>query len=476
MPEQGNIFSILVLLLWIPITLWGARRWPPAKSAALLLIGAALFLPQKVGFKVPGLPWFGKTEIALFWLAIAMLLFHRYRVRSVPLSRTVKVLLMLLVVGPAVTVLLNQDPTSMESTALQGHSVHDIVHFVSDMLFYAGLPFVLGAAMFRGPEDVRVLFRVLVGAALVYTLLQLVELRYSPQLHRWVYGFHPHDFVQMMRGGGFRPMVFMGHGLTVSMFTFLAALASTGLQRLNVRVFRVRAYWATGWLMLILLLTKSVASFVYGMVSVPLGLFGSPKLQVRVAAVLALLVLSYPILRGADLVPVESIKEFAVEQWGQARGNSLMFRFENEAELLERTGERVWFGWGGYCRGCVFDPWGGKATVFDSEWMVALNTYGIIGLVGRFGVLLLPVFFCWRHLNRVAHRSARILLANLALMVGFSAFNLVVNSATYLTFVLSGALYGSMQGALWQTGRLRAQKRAIRLGAAGQSQESRTTA
>ncbi len=396
-------------------------------------------------------------------------MFHQYRVRTVPLGRTLKVLLVLLVLGPAVTILLNRDFISFGVVSLPAHSPHDMVHFVAGALFSAGLPFVLGAAMFRGPDDLRVLFRVLVGAGLVYSVLQLVELALSPQLHRWVYGFHPHDFVQMMRGGGYRPMVFMGHALTLSMFTFLSALASVALHKLNVRVFGVRALWATAWLMLILLVSKSVAPFVYAMVAVTLALFGSPKLQVRIAAVLALIALSYPIFRAADLVPVESIKEFAVRQWGEDRGGSLMFRFGNEADLLERARERIWFGWGGYCRGCIFEPWGGSSSVFDGEWIIALNSFGISGFVGRFGILLFPVFFCWRRLQRIPRRSSRILLTTLAMMVGFFAINLLPNSSNYITFVLSGALYGSMHGALWQTAQLRAQKRVNHLAAANQT-------
>lgn len=59
------------------------------------------------------------------------------------------------------------------------------------------------------------MFRFLVIAGLIYTVPMLYEIRMSPQLHTIFYGYFPHSFGQQARGGGFRPVVFMGHGLLV---------------------------------------------------------------------------------------------------------------------------------------------------------------------------------------------------------------------------------------------------------------------
>ena len=53
---------------------------------------------------------------------------------------------------------------------------------------------------------------------LIYVPLCLFEVRMSPQLHNMVYGFAQHSFGQTVRGGGWRPMVFMQHGLAVGLF------------------------------------------------------------------------------------------------------------------------------------------------------------------------------------------------------------------------------------------------------------------
>ena len=37
----------------------------------------------------------------------------------------------------------------------------------------------------------------------------------SPQLHFMTYGFYQHEFTQVVRMGGYRPMVFLQHGIAV---------------------------------------------------------------------------------------------------------------------------------------------------------------------------------------------------------------------------------------------------------------------
>ena len=85
--SAGNIFSLLAFFIWVPIALWGAYRWPPAKAAALLFLLPVMFLPEQVYFKLPGLPEFRKQRIAVFWIFIGVLLFHRDRLRSIRLGR-----------------------------------------------------------------------------------------------------------------------------------------------------------------------------------------------------------------------------------------------------------------------------------------------------------------------------------------------------------------------------------------------------
>jgi len=473
----GNILSLLALLAWIPLAIWGAYRWPPAKGTAWLLIGAVLFLPETAYFKFPGLPHMKKLEIAVLGVLVGVLIFHRQRLRRVRLTRSVKFLISVLLGGIVMTVLLNSDPVVQGVAYVTGHRPYDAVHLVVRRTLTYVLPFVLGAAMFRGSQSLRVLFQVLVVAALSYSLLQIVEIRLSPQLHRWVYGAYQHDFFQTMRDGGYRPMVFMSHGLALAIFGVAALIAATALFKAKVKVVRANAAWSSGYLWLILVLGKSTAAILYSLVTAPLVLLSSPKTQVRVAVALALFVFIYPAARGADLIPVEGINDFITERYGEKKAASVMTRFINEAASLEVARERIFFGWGTYCRGCRFHPKRGHMlSIRDGDWINTITDFGLVGFFAKFGLLLLPVFILARQLKYVPRESDRRLLAALALIVATSVLDRIPNgNYNYLPLLFAGALYGSTLGIIQEAALLRRKKRALRLAESPDTRNARAT-
>jgi len=440
--SPGNVLSILVFFLWIPIAIWGAYRWSSAKTGVLLLLLPLMFLPELVYFDLPGLPRFTKVEVAKLWLLVGVLLFHRQRLKTAELSRWTKVFIVVLLGGTVVTILTNGDQVPRSHFFLPGHQPFDAVTMVIDDIFKYVVPFVLGLALFTNAKDLLVLFRLLVGATLVYGVFQLIEVRLSPQFNNWVYGFFQHSWLQMMRGGGFRPIVFMAHGLTVAMFTMIGILAAATLQKLKLPVFGKKAIWATLFLLVVLVLNKSVAALLYALVAASLILFFKPKTQFRVAVALAIIVLAYPALRGADMIPVETISEVMTEQFGEERGASLMVRITNEKDLLDRALERPFFGWGTFGRPFIYDPESGReVSVPDGGWIVTLGRSGFVGFFSKYLLLLIPIFVAARQARYLRRPSERRLLAALALMVAFSAFDTLPNSDSYsLPFLYSGAL------------------------------------
>ena len=65
------------------------------------------------------------------------------------------------------------------------------------------------------PASQRTLLISIFIGGLLYVPLCLFEIRMSPQLHKLVYGFHQHIFAQTFRFEGWRPTVFLQHGLAV---------------------------------------------------------------------------------------------------------------------------------------------------------------------------------------------------------------------------------------------------------------------
>ena len=245
-------------------------------------------------------------------------------------------------------------------------------------------------------------------------------------------------------------MVFMAHGLALALFTVLAVLTAAALHKSEVRVLRFSARWAMLYLWVVLILSNSTGSLLYSLVAVPLVFFAAPRTQSWIAIALVAFLLMYPVGRVSDLIPVENVKAWAAEEFGEDRAASLTFRFENEAKVLDRAMERPWFGWGTHCRACLFDPWSGDLeSTRDGEWIIQLSDFGIIGFIGKFSFLLFPLLLLVRRIKYVPNPSDRRLLSGLALMIGFASFDLIPNADySRLVFVLSGALWGCLSGIL----------------------------
>ena len=179
----------------------------------------------------------------------------------------------------------------------------------------------------------------LIVAGLFYSLPMLFEVRMSPQLHTWIYGYFPHSFLQQMREGGFRPVVFLGHGLLVAFFIMTSAVAAAAFWRTRARVVRLPAAGVTAYLGGVLVLCKTLGALVYGAALVLLVRFTRPQLQLRIALVLVAIALLYPTLRAADLFPTRTMVELA-QSIDADRAQSLKFRFDNEDQLLDRAWQR----------------------------------------------------------------------------------------------------------------------------------------
>ena len=93
------------------------------------------------------------------------------------------------------------------------------------------MPYLIGRLYLNSPAGIRDFLWALFLSGLLYAPFALWEIRMSPQLHRIVYGEAQHFFAQTMRGGGWRPMVFMRHGLELSLYMAMAAFAGVTLWR-----------------------------------------------------------------------------------------------------------------------------------------------------------------------------------------------------------------------------------------------------
>jgi len=442
-----NSLAYLMLLIWPVVMIVMFRRMPAHKALVWSLLGAYLFLPPApTAFDFPLLPPFNKDSIPnLMVLAICLVMFGR-GVLTLPDSRVGKLLIAMFVFGPVVTVLTNPEPIPFQAApALPGLRVTDAIALAinqATLLF----PVLLARSLLATSKQHRDLLMILMICGLVYTIPMLIEVRLSPILNLKVYGFFQHSFAQAVRFGGYRPVVFLNHGLWVAFFAMTTAMAALALWRADRGERRSVYVLAAGYLVLVLVLCKSLGALVFAVALTPLIFFTSQRIQITIAFVVALLALSYPVLKNTDLMPTQFLLQQAGKVSEERRG-SLYFRFYNEDLLLERANEKPLFGWGSWGRNHLHDPVNGEIrTVTDGRWIITFGVFGWVGFIAEFGLLTLPLILLWRVSRVMPPGEMSPYVGPIALILAINVLDLLPNATlTPLTWLLAGALLGYVE-------------------------------
>ena len=444
----------VALVGWPIIMIILARTLPWQNAVIASLIGGYLLLPTQGGFDLPLLPPVEKDtlpSLVMFILALTMgpaASTHRtsetYSVQKgwLPKSAVGRVLLFMFVVGMLLTAITNSDPIRFSETAyfVPGLSLHDgfsvVVRSVGMIV-----PILLGRKYLGDPQGHRMLLIGLVVAGLGYSLLALIEARLSPQMNNWVYGFFPHQWAQHVRDGGFRPLVFLEHGLLLAIFFAMTILAAIGLYRSETQK-RGRWLLAAAWLFGTLVLCNTTGALLIVLVLAPIVFLLKTRAQILIASLIAMLVLSYPLVRGANLVPTNSILAM-IEPFSDQRMRSLRFRFENEDALLERANERPLFGWGSFGRNRVYDEGGRDQSTVDGAWIFAIGQGGWVGYIAEFGLLSIPLILFALGRRRYDLDQAT---AVLCLVLAANMIDMLPNAGrSPITWLIVGAILGRLE-------------------------------
>ena len=371
-----TIAAGLALLLTLPCVFLAFALMRPAQAAAACMLGCVLFMPELVNFDLPVLPAFDKRSLPPLSVFLATLAMAPERLRGVKWN-WIDGLLALFALSTVVTSLYNQEPLQYGSLYIPGIGLTDTLSDLLRIVLVAVLPYYLGRIYSRNAADGEVLLGSLVMGNLLYLPLILYEMRMSPQLHRIVYGFAQHDFAQTIRAGGYRPMVFMAHGLALAMFVTAGVIAAYAIWQSGRMSGPLPAAAPALGLTALLVAFRSVGALVYGAVAVPmLTLLGArSSIQGFVLKLLMVVVLAYPTLRAEGIFPTERMVAAAGGPLSD-RGQSLDFRFVNEDALLQRASQKKLFGWGSYGRNRVYDENGRDMAVTDGAWIISFGMYG----------------------------------------------------------------------------------------------------
>ena len=309
-----------------------------------------------------------------------------------------------------------------------------------------GLPYLIGRAYLADLDGLRELAIAVVIGGFLYAPLCMLEILISPQLHRMVYGFHQHHFGQSVRFGGYRPTVFMRHGLEVGMWLTASCLCGTWLC--------VSGAWRrfsgapTGplvaGLFVIAVLCKSTGALVLLMGG--LVIMGTIKVKLGPLAIAGLLLVSplYIASRGSGTFSAQGAIDLAEMTLGGERARSLEVRIKNENMLSEKgAASHSSAGGDGSGRGSSTRP-ATDICITDGFWIIQFGNAGAVGVASVTAALLQPLFLLMRRFRvRSWLRPNFAGAAALAVLLGLWMIDNLLNAQINPIYLLaSGALTG----------------------------------
>ncbi len=398
-----NNFVDLVMFGWIPVVLFLCAMLPTRRAVVAAFVIAWSFLPM-VSYHVQGLPAYSKMSATCGGVLLGALIFDIDKLLSFRPS-WLDVPMLVWCLCPCVSSLTN------------GLGLYDGVSGAFAQTVTWGFPYFIGRLYLGDIAGIRELAAGILMGGVIYVPLCLYEIRMSPQLHRIVYGFqYINDFTQTMRLGGWRPTVFMDHGLMVGMWMSMAAMVAIwAWWTRSIRdVFGIPMVIVALVLLITAILCKSTGALV--LLFLGLGALGAVKVWGTRFFIWVLIAIApiYICLRvtkvwdGAELA--EAAQTFSTE-----RSQSFEFRLVNENLLVDKALQQPIFGWGGWGRNQIIDK--DFRTIVDGQWIDSLGKYGIVGLFSLTLILLLPAVLVTRRFAAGAWSSPVFASAAAMLMI-----------------------------------------------------------
>ncbi|MCA9304029.1 MAG: hypothetical protein KC996_07905, partial [Phycisphaerales bacterium] len=231
----------------------------------------------------------------------------------------------------------------------------------------------------------------IVCAGLAAVPLALWEIRMSPHLHETVYGFEVAKFHMAVRLGGYRPMLFMRHGLEVGLWMATASAAGLWLLLAGRGTVKLMGYKINGFSIVLFgttVLCRSLGALILLFGTTAAALFVRST-GLRIVFIALLLTPSvYLSVRLTGLVPAERLSS-VVGLYSPERAFSLEARLEQEEFITDHALKRPLFGWGGFNRYRPTNEFD-ETTPVDSLTMITLGKNGVVGLVTLLAMNLIP--------------------------------------------------------------------------------------
>lgn len=371
----------LALIAWIPLVVYLYRWLPSTRAFVISFIGAFQFMTNYV-IVLPALIPFGKMAVTTYGIIIAIILFDINRLKSFRFH-WIDLPMILFCLCPIPSYISN-DLGIMEGLKA---TFADTVSW--------GAPYFLGRLYLGNLEGLRKLAVGIFVGGLLYIPFCAIENVKGPLLHEKIFGIPAFiDWSQARRWGGWRPVVFMQHGLQVGIWMMAAALIGIWLWKTGVlkRLGKIPMKYLVVALTISFFLTLSTGAWIL-MTCGLLILFTARWFRTSIPLFILILYLYFYLTNAmVNGGTREAIVSSLSLIFSQDRVASVDFRLMNEEILAERARERFWFGWAGNGRNMVRNPYSGQiASVTDSYWIIVFGIRGAVGIYCWLGALLLPV-------------------------------------------------------------------------------------
>jgi hypothetical protein len=435
------LLTYLVMLAWIPIVLLLFKQFSPERAVVISFIGAWLFLPQAM-FPLPGVPDYTKMSATCYGILLATIIYDVEYLKSFKFG-WLDIPMLIWCLCP------------FAASVTNGLGAYDGFSAALNQTVTWGVPYFLGRIYLNSLVGLRQLALGIFMGGLLYMPLCWIEIFLGPILHARVYGMRLRGAGQAIRYGGYRPMVFMIHGLEVGMWMMAAALIGIWLWRSGVlqQFWNVSMVWLVGALLITFVAVKSTGAYLYLIVGVGILFIAKYFRTALPMLALVLTIMLYVSLGASGTFGQEissPVVSLAADVAGPDRAQSLQFRWDQEELLGEKARQKLIFGWGGWGRNRIKDEVTGASTsVTDSLWVIAFGINGLVGLASITAALLLPAAsFCvsryrvdyWSHPKLAS-------VAVIAVVLILYMLDCTLNSMTNPVYALAN---GAISGLLLQ--------------------------
>lgn len=409
-----NLTAQLALLCFPLIAIAFFAYLPGVRAILATYIVGWLFLPQ-AGFVLPDVPDYDKAAAIGIGAILGTVLFQPAKLYSVKFTWHDIAILIFCVIPIATHVSNNRGINAGINSAI-----------VQSFLW--GIPYWLGRLNIKTESDVRLTAYAILLGGLAYSLLCWYEIFFSPQLHRKIYGFFQHSFIQHIRYGGYRPIVFMQHGIMVGFWMAITALTCFAIWQCGV--IKRFCYCPVPVLFLLLGVTIFFCKSMSGIVALIVGvtcLFLSSKFRTGWILVgIALTPTLYIICRMSGVASIDAVYS-VVETIDVDRAKSLRARMLQEMLYVDQALKAPVFGFGDG-RFMPRDEGGEKLTRgHDGFWIITTGLNGFTSLVSVLIALATPQLLAARSSKHI-NQFSRVFLNLFAVALGLFGIDLLFNT------------------------------------------------